>query len=161
MTDFGESLKLLRKNSALSQSDLAEELNVSRATIKNYEASITKPDIDFLILVSDYFSVTIDCLLGIDIPEKAYPTFTNLEKIAKFFNASPIELFGSQKDIVLSENNNQIIDDVLSKNKLYFAISEFCYDDMPQLTEIISLLERRNLSIDIQISGKVKTIKKG
>lgn len=36
MTDFGENLKLLRKNSALSQSDLAEELNVSRATIKNY-----------------------------------------------------------------------------------------------------------------------------
>lgn len=70
MTDFGENLKLLRKNSALSQSDLAEELNVSRATIKNYEASITKPDIDFLILASDYFSVTIDCLLGIDIPEK-------------------------------------------------------------------------------------------
>lgn len=83
MTDFGENLKLLRKNSALSQSDLAEELNVSRATIKNYEASITKPDIDFLILVSDYFSVTIDFLLGrVDVVNLKYDyELVNLESI--------------------------------------------------------------------------------
>lgn len=70
MIDFGENLRLFRKNSALSQLDLADELKVSRATIKNYESGFTKPDIDFLILASDYFNVTVDCLLGVDIPEK-------------------------------------------------------------------------------------------
>lgn len=70
MIDFGENLRLFRKNSALSQLDLADELKVSRATIKNYESGYTKPDIDFLILASDYFNVTVDCLLGVDIPEK-------------------------------------------------------------------------------------------
>ncbi|MDT2749605.1 helix-turn-helix domain-containing protein [Streptococcus parauberis] len=129
--NFSINLARLRKQKGLSQKELAQELGISSQIISNIEN------------------------------QSAYPTFTNLEKIAGFFNASPIELFDSQKDIVLSENNNQIIDDILSKNKLYFAISEFCYDNMSQLTEIISLLERRNLSIHIQISGKVKTIKKG
>lgn len=89
--NFSINLASLRKQKGLSQKELAQELGISSQTISNIEN------------------------------KSAYPTFTNLEKIAKFFNASPIELIGSQKEIVLSENNNQIIDDVLSNTISSFS----------------------------------------
>ncbi|GAA0788022.1 helix-turn-helix domain-containing protein [Hathewaya limosa] len=69
---FGNKLKLLREHNNLTQQDLAEILKVGRPTIAGYETKGKQPDYDKLIILSNYFNVSIDYLLGkTDIKETA------------------------------------------------------------------------------------------
>ncbi|MTI48256.1 MAG: helix-turn-helix transcriptional regulator [Firmicutes bacterium] len=61
---FGDRLRELRIKSNLTQSQLGEKLNLSKANISKYEAGTIEPNIDIIIFLSNYFDVTIDYLLG-------------------------------------------------------------------------------------------------
>lgn len=63
---LGEKLKRLRKSRGLSQEQLATELNVSRQSISKWELGESKPEIENLITLSEYFNVSIDELLKIN-----------------------------------------------------------------------------------------------
>lgn len=63
--DFGKRLKQLRVERGLQQEDMAEILNLHRATISRYENNQREPDINTLINISKHFNVSIDWLLGI------------------------------------------------------------------------------------------------
>lgn len=54
----------LRRKKGISQERLAEELNVTQASISAYENSPNIPT-DILIALSNYFGVTIDYLLRV------------------------------------------------------------------------------------------------
>lgn len=56
-------LKELRKKRGLSQQRLAMELNVNQNTISRYETSEREADYKTLIMLADYFNVSIDYLL--------------------------------------------------------------------------------------------------
>lgn len=58
------NIKLLRLESSLSQRELAEFLNVSQATLSNWECGRYEPDQDDLKALSQKFGVSIDYLLG-------------------------------------------------------------------------------------------------
>lgn len=64
MNIFSERLTALRVKQKLRQKDLAERLNVSAATISNYENAIRYPDIEMLARIADYFGVSTDYMLG-------------------------------------------------------------------------------------------------
>ena len=64
MTKFGDILSELRKDKALTQRQLAEEIRVSTSTISNYEIGAHYPDIEKLIELADFFDVSTDYLLG-------------------------------------------------------------------------------------------------
>ncbi|MBR3667908.1 MAG: helix-turn-helix transcriptional regulator [Ruminococcus sp.] len=57
-------LKELRKKKGLSQQRLAMELNVNQNTISRYESGEREADYKTLIMIADYFDVSIDYLLG-------------------------------------------------------------------------------------------------
>ena len=59
-----ENLKKLRKQHKLSQQKLADILHISQQSIYKYENDITFPDIEILIQMADYFSTSIDYLVG-------------------------------------------------------------------------------------------------
>ncbi|MBS5934895.1 MAG: helix-turn-helix transcriptional regulator [Clostridiales bacterium] len=61
---FGERLKELREDQGMTQSDLANMLNISRASISGYETEANDPSIDILIKLADIFNVSLDYLLG-------------------------------------------------------------------------------------------------
>jgi len=63
---LSEKLYKLRKNSGLSQEQLAEQLNVSRQAISKWEQGTAVPESEKLISISEYFSVTVDYLLKDD-----------------------------------------------------------------------------------------------
>ena len=67
VTYFGANIKLLRKRKNLSQEDVAFTLALSRSTVKNYENSTASPKIDNLIAFSDFFNISIDTLLRLDL----------------------------------------------------------------------------------------------
>lgn len=60
---FGKNLLSLRKAKGLSQDELGTQLNVSRQTISKWELNETTPELAKLILLSEYFAVSIDELV--------------------------------------------------------------------------------------------------
>ena len=56
-------LKKLRKQKNLSQLKVAMDLTVSREALSYYENGKRSPDIDMLVLPSNYFNVSIDFLI--------------------------------------------------------------------------------------------------
>lgn len=64
MTKFPERLRQLREERGVSQAVVSKELGVSRYTVYSYEKGKTDPTLDSLVILADYFDVTLDYLLG-------------------------------------------------------------------------------------------------
>lgn len=79
---LSEKLYKLRKNSCLSQEQLAEKLNVSRQAISKWESGTAVPESEKLVTISNYFGVSVDYLLK-DEEEKVIGTDCNVEEKPK------------------------------------------------------------------------------
>ena len=94
--NFNEKLVNLRKSKGLSQEELGMELDVSRQTISKWEAGQSYPDFQRLVMLSDYFNMTLDELVkDIDVEEvrnknmtdeKVSSIYTDLEKGKYYFS---------------------------------------------------------------------------
>lgn len=74
--EFHERLYEVRKRAGMTQSDLAEKLDVSRQAVSRWEMGTAKPEFENLIAISNIFGVSIDYLLkGSEAPaeEKVQP----------------------------------------------------------------------------------------
>lgn len=60
---FADTLKNLRELNHVTQKDLAEYLEVSRATVAGYETKNHQPDYEKLEKLAHFFDVSIDYLL--------------------------------------------------------------------------------------------------
>ena len=64
MTTFPERLKELRKERRLYQRELAELLGISVRGYQCYETGEHEPGVKKLIVLADYYQVSIDYLVG-------------------------------------------------------------------------------------------------
>lgn len=64
--DFGSRLKDLRKQSGLTQQQLAERIGVTKSVVSFYELRERSPSPEVLIKLSYIFHVSTDYLLGIE-----------------------------------------------------------------------------------------------
>lgn len=64
MFEFGDNLVKLRKSKEITQEELAEFVGVTKASVSKWETKQSMPDIGMLPLLSSYFDVSIDSLLG-------------------------------------------------------------------------------------------------
>ncbi|MGL4695667.1 helix-turn-helix transcriptional regulator [Enterococcus larvae] len=64
---ISEQLKKHRKVKQISQEGLAEVVHVSRQTVSNWETGRSYPDLQSLLLLSDYFEVSLDELVRGDV----------------------------------------------------------------------------------------------
>ncbi|MBO5060858.1 MAG: helix-turn-helix transcriptional regulator [Clostridia bacterium] len=67
--DFHKRLKELRMRSGISQKELAKQMGVTRTTINSWESGISFPNAYSLTMLSEYFYITTDYLLGMDDSE--------------------------------------------------------------------------------------------
>lgn len=63
-TDFPRIITLLRKERKISQKKAAADLGISQALLSHYEKGIRECGLDFLVRISEYYSVSCDYLLG-------------------------------------------------------------------------------------------------
>lgn len=83
---FNEKLLDIRKKRGLSQEELGMELQVSRQTISKWEAGQSYPDFQRLVMLSDYFDMTLDELVkDIDVQDVRERSLTD-EKVASMFS---------------------------------------------------------------------------
>ena len=73
LQSFGKRLKELRKINALTQSQLAESLGVTKATVSYYEKEERTPSPEMLVRIASVFHVSTDYLLGL-LPESYIDT---------------------------------------------------------------------------------------
>ena len=67
---IADRIQNLRKMKGISQEELADKVGVSRQAVSKWESEQSTPDIEKIIIMSDYFKVTTDYLLkGIE-PKK-------------------------------------------------------------------------------------------
>jgi transcriptional regulator with XRE-family HTH domain len=69
----------LRKKSDLTQEQLAEQLGVSPQSISKWETNAAYPDITMFPILANFYGVTTDELLGVDLTKSE-------EKISNYIN---------------------------------------------------------------------------
>ncbi|MDE7170988.1 MAG: helix-turn-helix domain-containing protein [Oscillospiraceae bacterium] len=76
--DFQERLFDLRRQAGLSQEELANLLGVTRQAVQKWEAGTSRPDMDNLVSLADYFKVSLDYLVtGKEPTPPPAPTVVN------------------------------------------------------------------------------------
>lgn len=96
---LSDKILKMRKQTGMSQEELAEKLNVSRQTISRWESDSAQPDASNLLQLSKLFKVTADFLINEDYEnDNDVPAVKNIEvqankKISKVLGIC-IALFG-------------------------------------------------------------------
>ena len=60
---IADRIQNLRKTRGISQEELADRIGVSRQAVSKWESKQSTPDVEKIILLSEYFGVTTDYLL--------------------------------------------------------------------------------------------------
>ncbi len=69
MRDISNKLTALRHEKGLSQEELAEKLSVTRQAISKWECGEALPDIENLILLANFYEISLDTLVGVERQE--------------------------------------------------------------------------------------------
>ena len=72
MEGFGRRLKELRQTAKITQSGLAEKLNLHPQTVSKWERGLSEPDISQLGDLASALGITLEKLLGKEEPEQSY-----------------------------------------------------------------------------------------
>ena len=64
MESFANRLKELREEKGIKQQELGQLVNMTKMAISHWEKGHSEPSIAQLILLSNYFGVTVDYLVG-------------------------------------------------------------------------------------------------
>lgn len=62
------NLKKILAESGLTQQNVADDLGISPQAVNNYVHEKREPSIEMLIKLADYFNVSVDYLIGRDVP---------------------------------------------------------------------------------------------
>ncbi|MBR5451778.1 MAG: helix-turn-helix transcriptional regulator [Clostridia bacterium] len=97
MANFNERLKQLRLASGLTQQGLADELGISASAIGMYEQGRREPDRATLMLMSNYFGVSTDFILGTEGSCDVKDMLDNIRNQIKdahglMFNGKPLDV---------------------------------------------------------------------
>lgn len=116
---FNEKLISLRKSMGLSQEELGAELKVSRQTISKWESSQSYPDFQRLVLLSDYFGLTLDELVrDVDVADVRAKNVNN-EKLDSIYS----DINSAKKTIKWLYNCYLVVGGGIVALLLFFAFS--------------------------------------
>lgn len=102
---FGTYISKLRKSADMTQSELADKINLTRQAISKYERGDSFPDISILLLIAEEFGVSVESLIYGGEPTKSeaemllyqstgrYTSIDELMNIAPFLKPSVLDKF--------------------------------------------------------------------
>lgn len=80
MTSIGSKLKTLRKGRKLTQLELSERLELSRATISNYEVGRRTPHLSELRRFAEFYGVGLD-YFGVDATDESFELLSRAKSV--------------------------------------------------------------------------------
>jgi transcriptional regulator with XRE-family HTH domain len=78
--NFSRNIKLLRKRRRKTQDDVSQALNMKRSTLSGYENNVGQPGVESLVAISEYYGVTIDTLVKVDLSALSESQLSQLER---------------------------------------------------------------------------------
>jgi transcriptional regulator with XRE-family HTH domain len=84
MSDLGKRIQELRKQSKLSQIELANKINVSKSQMIRYENKGVQPPADILNKIAEILNTSVDYLINGNTDEKAQAMLKNAELLQRF-----------------------------------------------------------------------------
>lgn len=106
---FADKLLKIRDEAGISQEHLAEKVGVSRQAVAKWEMGATMPDIDNLLLISNFFQVSVDYLLK----EESYPysrcepSYDN-DEVIEFLVSAKQKTYAAGKSRNLDANSSRL-----------------------------------------------------
>ena len=114
MKEFGERLRKLRTKRNMTQDEfgLIFEPPLAQSTIGTYERGVRQPSLENLVVISKFFNVTTDYLLGITDEFTTIDTFKeeNPKELRDFLNKNTVLFNGSE----LNEEEKRRMIDILT-----------------------------------------------
>lgn len=68
MINYGEALRTQREMAKLSTVELAKQIGTLHQNISRWENGKVLPNIDFCVKLADFYAITVDELIGRQIP---------------------------------------------------------------------------------------------
>ncbi|MDY5097707.1 helix-turn-helix transcriptional regulator [Clostridium sp.] len=125
MVEMKDILRGLREQKQVSMDKMCEDLNniynvaLAKSTISKWENGKAEPSLAYARILTKYFNVTLDYLLGLE-KEEMY----NFNKLLK-------------EETILLENYNKLND--LGKNEAIKRVEELTYIDKYKNTKVVEL----------------------
>jgi len=103
---LSEKLKQFRKSRDLTQEQIADIFHVSPQAVSRWETGVSFPDIEMLPSVAEFFKVTVDDLLGVDIRKEEERVIAIFEQTNKLMGTQKKD--GSEIDKTIDILNNAL-----------------------------------------------------
>ena len=107
--NFGENLRILRKNSKISQEALADKVGVSRQAVSRWEVGDAYPEMSNIIALCSIFKCNINDLINDNIVDIESFDKETQEGIVKFKKDQQKKMKGISKTIYVMTNITKII----------------------------------------------------
>ncbi len=115
---FATNLKLLRKRRKRTQDDVSFSTGIKRPTLSGYENSGVLPSVENLLSLADYFGLSADTLLRVDLRQLSEYQFSQLER------GSDVYIRGSNIRVLattIDKSNRENIELVAEKAKAGYS----------------------------------------
>ena len=70
---YNERIREIREDHALTQQKVANLLHVGQRTYADYESGKTRIPVDSLLILAEYYNVSMDYITGASVVRKEYP----------------------------------------------------------------------------------------
>lgn len=157
--NFGERIRLVRKNAGCSQKEFCALLDIPQSTLSAYETDRMQPTISTLVKLAEKFSVSIDWLCGIEKNVSGFGTVG--EALCAIYELAEIE--GLKIDFTI---NDHLPNDTETPSNRWFAAmtiygndsdnpcnADFC-NGIRQISDNISDLNSYSIAKDTYESEK-------
>ena len=123
---FNTNIKLMRKRRGRTQDEVAFTLNMKRPTLSGYENGVAQPGIQQLIAYSEYFGISIDTLIKIDLSKLRESELRQLESgFDVFVKGSKLRILTTTVDSANNENIELVPEKAKAGYTRGFADPEF------------------------------------
>lgn len=153
--EIGTKIKQLRFEQNVTQEELAQCLRITSRSVSQWECGRTCPDISQLPALANFFGVTTDTLLGVDIAR----TEEEIDKIIKY-NQQNFNMYGERDKSVeyLTEklkvfpNQPKLISALVSSmySRYCNSVTEFSEDEKNEKAKEIIALCKKGIKYDIK-----------
>lgn len=104
---LGKNIRFLRKQFPVTQSKLATLIGKGQTTIGNWENGISEPNIEELLILSNYFDISLDLLIKVDLSLTNY----KVEKRLKEESSPPkplVKYEQVEEEMVVREQDSEL-----------------------------------------------------
>lgn len=133
MKIIGENIKKIRNLRGIGQKELATMLNLTAASVSNWERGKRLPDIENLISLCEILQISSDELLGINKNNQQTATQITSDNIKKTESKTSTQIASS------IQTNNELEEDLIENFRKLNKKNKY-----RSITEIIDLVETQN-----------------